>query len=66
MMGIVTIPSSGIAGEEEHSLRALGREFGVSQERIRQIEKKALQKMRHRLDALESHRAFARVSEASN
>ncbi len=36
----------GIDEEEEHTLRAIGQDFGVSRERIRQIEAKALKKLR--------------------
>jgi RNA polymerase sigma factor (sigma-70 family) len=43
----------GIGGEEEQSLRELAGEFGLTPERIRQIEKKALEKIKRRLSALE-------------
>lgn len=56
----------GIGGGEEQSLRALSRQFGVTAERIRQIEKKAMEKIRRRLDALESHHTFARKAKISN
>jgi RNA polymerase primary sigma factor len=56
----------GMSGEDERSLRDLGRKLGVTPERIRQIEKKALQKMRRRLAALESQEDFARMSKISN
>ena len=56
----------GISGEEERSLRQLGRELGVTAERIRQIEKKALQKIRRRFEARVSFRAFADMSKISN
>ena len=36
----------GIGGSAPKTLEAIGREFGVSKERIRQIEKKALSKLR--------------------
>ena len=36
----------GIGGEEEHTLEEIGRMFNVSRERIRQIEKKALGRLR--------------------
>jgi RNA polymerase sigma factor (sigma-70 family) len=37
----------GIGEERTHTLEELGREFGVTRERIRQIEAKALRKLRH-------------------
>jgi RNA polymerase primary sigma factor len=37
----------GIGEERTHTLEELGREFGVTRERIRQIEAKALKKLRH-------------------
>ena len=36
-----------IHGDDAERLRTLGREFGVTRERIRQIEAKALRKLRH-------------------
>ncbi len=62
----VLVKRFGIGGEEERSLRDLSREFGVTAERIRQIEKKAMEKIRRRLEALESHHVFARKSKFSN
>ena len=41
----VLVKRFGIGGEDERSLRDLSREFGVTAERIRQIEKKAMDKM---------------------
>jgi RNA polymerase primary sigma factor len=38
----------GIGGTADHTLEEVGREFGVTRERIRQIEAKALEKLRHR------------------
>jgi len=63
---LILMKRFGIGGEEEQSLRALSREFGVTPERIRQIEKKAMGKIRHRLEALETHRAFTRSAKISN
>ena len=37
----------GMDGEDPRTLREIGDEFGVQQERIRQIEAKALRKLRH-------------------
>ncbi len=36
----------GIGGAAEHTLEEIGKEFGVTRERIRQIEAKALEKLR--------------------
>jgi RNA polymerase sigma factor (sigma-70 family) len=56
----------GINGEDERSLRELSRELGVTAERIRQIEEKALQKIRRRFEARVSYRAFTDMSKISN
>jgi RNA polymerase primary sigma factor len=37
----------GIGGVADHTLEEVGKEFGVTRERIRQIEAKALEKLRH-------------------
>ena len=37
----------GIGGTTDHTLEEIGKEFGVTRERIRQIEAKALEKLRH-------------------
>ena len=37
----------GIGGMSEHTLAEVGKAFGVTRERIRQIEAKALEKLRH-------------------
>jgi RNA polymerase primary sigma factor len=37
----------GIGGSEDHTLAEVGKVFGVTRERIRQIEAKALEKLRH-------------------
>jgi len=37
----------GIGGATDRTLEEIGKEFGVTRERIRQIEAKALQKLRH-------------------
>jgi RNA polymerase primary sigma factor len=41
----------GIGGAADHTLEEISREFGVTRERIRQIEAKALEKLRHPLRA---------------
>ena len=40
----------GIGAYEDHTLARIGREFGVTRERIRQIEARALRKLRSYLD----------------
>jgi RNA polymerase primary sigma factor len=37
----------GIGASSEHTLEEVGKMFGVTRERIRQIEAKALEKLRH-------------------
>ena len=37
----------GIGGSTDHTLEEVGKEFSVTRERIRQIEAKALEKLRH-------------------
>ncbi len=43
-------------GEKSATLKELGLEFGISKERVRQIEKRALSEMRR---VLQSRRAYA-------
>lgn len=47
----------GLNGHEEHTLADIGKRLGVQQERIRQVEAKALRKLRHpsRSDSLVGH-----------
>ena len=42
----------GLDGEEEHTLEKIGEKFGVTRERIRQIESKALKKIRKKMNYL--------------
>jgi RNA polymerase sigma factor (sigma-70 family) len=51
---LILVKRFGIDGEQERSLRELAREFGLTAERIRQIEKKALERIRRRMDRLET------------
>jgi RNA polymerase primary sigma factor len=37
----------GLNGPEKHTLKELGEVFGITRERIRQIQKAALRKLRH-------------------
>ncbi len=37
----------GIGGNEEHTLEEIGRKFGISRERVRQLEKKGINRLRH-------------------
>jgi RNA polymerase primary sigma factor len=37
----------GIGGGEEHTLEEIGRKFGISRERVRQLEKKGINRLRH-------------------
>jgi len=38
----------GIGGDEEHTLAEIGRKFGISRERVRQLEKRGINRLRHR------------------
>jgi RNA polymerase primary sigma factor len=49
----------GLAGGSEHTLEEIGAHFLVTRERIRQIEAKALRKLRHPVRS-QALRAFAR------
>jgi RNA polymerase primary sigma factor len=37
----------GLGNQDEHTLEQVGKVFALSRERVRQIEKKALQRLRH-------------------
>ncbi len=37
----------GIGGDEEYTLEEIGRKFGISRERVRQLEKKGINRLRH-------------------
>jgi RNA polymerase primary sigma factor len=37
----------GIGGDEQHTLEEIGRKFGISRERVRQLEKKGINRLRH-------------------
>jgi len=37
----------GISGKGEHTLEEIGRKFGISRERVRQLEKKSINRLRH-------------------
>ena len=37
----------GISGKGEHTLAEIGRKFGISRERVRQLEKKSINRLRH-------------------
>jgi RNA polymerase primary sigma factor len=43
----IIVKRFGLEGAEEHTLEEVGQSFGVTRERIRQIETKALRKLRH-------------------
>lgn len=44
----VVIARFGLNGQEAHTLEQVGQAFGVTRERIRQIEAKALRKLRNK------------------
>ena len=45
----------GLGGEEEHTLEQIGQSLGLSRERVRQLEARALKKLRETLPAQNLH-----------
>jgi len=45
----------GIGGDEEHTLEEIGRKFGISRERVRQLEKKGINRLRHSREKFSTH-----------
>jgi RNA polymerase primary sigma factor len=45
----------GIGGYGEHTLQEIGRKFGISRERVRQLEKKSISRLRHPNRKLSTH-----------
>ncbi len=45
----------GLAGEEEHTLEQIGQSLGLSRERVRQLEARALKKLRETAPAQNLH-----------
>ncbi|MCP4039029.1 MAG: sigma-70 family RNA polymerase sigma factor, partial [bacterium] len=45
----------GLAGEEEHTLEQIGQTLGLSRERVRQLEARALKRLRETQPALRLH-----------
>jgi RNA polymerase primary sigma factor len=44
----------GLDGNDEETLEEVGEDFGVTRERIRQIQEQALRKLRRRIERLEA------------
>jgi RNA polymerase primary sigma factor len=44
----------GLEGNDEETLEEVGEDFGVTRERIRQIQEQALRKLRRRIERLEA------------
>ncbi len=45
----------GLSGEEEHTLEQIGQSLGLSRERVRQLEARALKKLRETIPAQRLH-----------
>ena len=52
----VLVARFGLNGQEAQTLELVGEEFGVTRERIRQIEAKALRKLRSKVNHLDAKR----------
>ena len=49
----VVVSRFGLGGDDPQTLEEVGQTYGVSRERIRQIQKQAVEKLRHALQRLE-------------
>ena len=49
----------GLDGDDEKTLEEVGRKFGLTRERIRQIQEIALKKLRKKIEKLEAQRQAA-------